>query len=90
MRSKEELKQIFLRQAEFILDNKLDVLNNIVNNIPNNEEVSKENYNTVLDIAKSLRELYNITDKEFDIIHDNLKEWQHDLLPLILNRLTLH
>ena len=90
MRNKEELKQIFLKQAEYILDNKFDVLNNIVNNIPNNEEVSKENYNTVLDIAKSLRKSYNITDEEFDIIQDNVKDWQYDLLPLILNRITKH
>lgn len=90
MRSKEELKQIFLKEAEYILDNHINVLRDIVNNIPNNEEYSKEEYKKTLGIAASLREKDMITDEELEVIHDNMLDWQHDLLPLILNRITLH
>ena len=90
MRSKEELKQIFLKEAEYILDNHLNVLQDMVNNIPNNEEYSQEQYKKTLSIAASLREKDMITNEELEVIHENMLDWQHDLLPLILNRITLH
>lgn len=90
MRTKEELKEIFLKEAEYVLDNHMNKLMDIVNNIPNNEEISKEQYEDVLSITNSLKKQDKITDEELDFIKDHILDWQHDLLPLILNRLTLH
>lgn len=90
MRTKEELKEIFLKQAEYILDNHMNKLMDMVNNIPNNEETSKEQYKDVLSIANSLKKQDKITDEELNFIKDHMLDWQQNLLPLILNRLTLH
>lgn len=90
MRTKEELKEIFLKQAEYILDNHMNKLMDTVNGILNNEETSKEQYKDVLSIANSLKKQDKITDEELDFIKDHMLDWQQDLLPLILNRLTLH
>jgi hypothetical protein len=90
MRSKEELKKLFLKQAEYILDNYMDKLNELANSIPNNEESSKEQYNNFLGIASSLRNQDNITDEEFEVIKENMIDWQHELLPMIINRITIN
>jgi len=90
MRTEKELKEIFLKQAEYILDNHMNKIMDIVNHIPNNEEISKEQYKDVLSIANSLKKQDKITDEELDFIKDHMSDWQHDLLPLILNRLTLN
>jgi len=91
MRNEKELKQIFLKEAEEILDNHLNKLLEMTNEATNeHEEKAKVHYNTILSVANSLRNKDGITEDEIDFIRMHMNEWQADLLPLVLNRLNIN
>lgn len=91
MRTKEELKQIFLKEAEDILDQHLTKLLEMTNDITKDQiDKAKVHYNTILSVANSLKAKDNITDEELEFIRENMNEWQADLLPLVINRLTIN
>ena len=91
MRTKEELKQIFLKEAEDILDQHLTKLLEITNDITKDQtDKAKVHYNTILSVANSLKAKDSVTDEELEFIRENMNEWQADLLPLVVNRLTIN
>lgn len=91
MRNEKELKQIFLKEAEEILDNHLNKLLEMTNEVTKDQEdKAKVHYNTILSVANSLMANNNITDEEIEFIRMHMNEWQADLLPLVLNRLNIN
>lgn len=85
MRSKEELKRIFIKEASEILDKHFNEITYATNKLLNNE-TGEDEYRHILSITDRLRKEDKITEEELQVMKENMVDWQVDLLPLIINK----
>lgn len=84
-RSLEELKQIFLEEQMYMIDNYTDVLVKAADKV-----VLKDSYEdeakTIKEAAKERLQKRNITEEELNIIKQHDAEWQKDVIPHIMQK----
>ena len=84
-RSLEELKQIFLEEQMYMIDNYTDVLVKAADKV-----VLKDSYEdeakTIKEVAKERLQKRNITEEELNIIKQHDAEWQKDVIPHIMQK----
>ena len=84
-RSLEELKQIFLEEQMYMIDNYTDVLVKAADKV-----VLKDSYEdeakTIKEAAKERLQKRNITEEELSIIKQHDTEWQQDVIPHIMQK----
>ena len=78
-RSIEELKQIFLEEQMYMIDNYTDVLVKAADKV-----ALKDSYKD--EAAKERLQKRNITEEELNIIKQHNAEWQKDVIPHIMQK----
>ena len=86
MRSKERLKEIFMTEANYMLDHYFGKANKIATGIIEHQNVT-ELYEEYKDISKMQMDKYHLTNEEQEVINANVKDWQAELMPLIVKKL---
>lgn len=84
-RSVEELKQIFLEEQMYMIDNYTDVLVKASDKVALSESYESE-AKTIKDVARERLLKRNITEEELDIIKQHDAEWQKDVIPHIMKK----
>ena len=85
-RSLEELKQIFLEEQMYMIDNYTDVLVKAADKVAIKESYEDE-AKTIKDVAKERLLKRNITEEELNIIKQHDAEWQKDVIPHIMQKI---
>lgn len=84
-RSLDELKQIFLEEQMYLIDNYTDTLVKAADKVVLNESIEEEG--NVIKVAARERLLKrNITEEELEIIKAYEVEWQKDAIPHIMEK----
>lgn len=84
-RSLDELKQIFLEEQMYLIDNYTDTLVKAADKVVLNESIEEEG--NVIKVAARERLLKrNITEEELEIIKAHEVEWQKDAIPHIMEK----
>lgn len=84
-RSIEELKQIFLEEQMYMIDNYTNVLVKAADKVALKESYEDE-AKTIKEIAKERLQKRNITEEELNIIKQHDAEWQKDVIPHIMQK----
>jgi len=88
MRSVEKLKEIYIKEAEYMVKHYFDELNNVGTSLMNNNP-DEEGFENIKDKAQQrLVEEYNITEEELLVIQQHHNEWQKDIMPIVMKRLS--
>lgn len=85
-RSLEELKQIFLEEQMYMIDNYTDVLVKAADKVALSESY-KDEAKTIKEVAKERLLKRNITEEELNIIKQHDAEWQKDVIPHIMQKI---
>lgn len=85
-RSIEELKQIFLEEQMYMIDNYTDVLVKAADKVALKESYEDE-AKTIKDVARERLQKRNITEEELNIIKQHDAEWQKDVIPHIMQKI---
>lgn len=85
-RSIEELKQIFLEEQMYMIDNYTDVLVKAADKVALKESY-KDEAKTIKEVAKERLLKRNITEEELNIIKQHDAEWQKDVIPHIMQKI---
>lgn len=85
-RSLEELKQIFLEEQMYMIDNYTDVLVKAADKVALKESY-KDEAKTIKEVAKERLLKRNITEEELNIIKQHDAEWQKDVIPHIMQKI---
>ena len=84
-RSIEELKQIFLEEQMYMIDNYTDVLVKAADKVALKDSY-KDEAKTIKEAAKERLQKRNITEEELNIIKQHNAEWQKDVIPHIMQK----
>ena len=82
-RSLDELKQIFLEEQLYMIDNYTDILVKVTDKVALGESCEEE-AETIKKIARERLQGRNITEEELNIIKQHDVEWQKDVIPHIM------
>lgn len=84
-RSIEELKQIFLKEQMYMIDNYTDILVKAADKVALKDSY-KDEAKTIKEAAKERLQKRNITEEELNIIKQHDAEWQKDVIPHIMQK----
>lgn len=86
MRTPERLKEIFIIEANYMIDHYFKKADKIATGIIEHKDVSDQ-YNEYKELSKMQMDKYNLTEEEQEYIKSHAQEWQVELLPTIAKKI---